>query len=130
MQPEERRLFLRVGIPGLCLILVGGGLAVAGDVRGTPVLMAVGFPIAGVGLVVWALVVHRLTHKASPPLKAWTRARMEGAAANKFNTAVCSVLVLVGIWQLVRAPSVFYLVFVVGAVGMLGVFVRRGWPDR
>ena len=130
MQPDERRLFVRVALPGIVLFLVGSGLAIAGDATKTPVLMAVGFPILGVGFIGWAVVGYRLTFKASPALKAWNKARMEGPAANKFNTAVCSVLVFFGIGQLVADPSPFSVVFAIGTIGMLVTFVRRGWPDR
>jgi len=65
MQPEERRLFLRVGIPAFLLFLIGGGLATVGDQPMTPALMVVGFPILAVTFIGWAVVVHRLTNKAS-----------------------------------------------------------------
>jgi len=130
MQPEERRLFLRVGIPAFLLFLIGGGLAAVGDQTGTPALVVVGFPILAVGFIGWAVVVHRLTRKASPELKASNRVRVEGPAANKFNTAVCSVLVFVGLGMLITDPSPLAVVFAAVTIGMLVVFVRRGWPDR
>ena len=49
--PEERRLFLRVGLPGLSLFLIGGGIAIAGDMTKAPALMYVGFPMLGVGFL-------------------------------------------------------------------------------
>lgn len=130
MQPAERRLFLCVGIPAFLFFLVGGGLAAIGDQTGTPALMVVGFPILAVGFIGWVVVIHRLTKKASPELKASNKAWVKGPAANKFNTAVCSVLVVVGLGKVVTDPSPFAVVFAAVAIGMLVVFVRRGWPDR
>ena len=49
---------------------------------------------------------------------------------NKFNAAVCSVLVFFGIGLVVADPAPFSVVFAVGSIGMLVTFVRRGWPDK
>ena len=127
--PEERRLFLRVGLPGLFLFLVGGGIAIAGDMTKTLALMYVGFPMLGVGFLAWA-VVGVLTYKANPAFRAWAKAREKDPTVNKFNAAVCSVLVFFGIGLVVADPSPFSVVFAVGTIGMLVVFVRRGWPDK
>jgi hypothetical protein len=130
MQPNERRLFVRVGVPGMFLFLLGSGLAIAGETTRTPALMAVGFPVLGVGFIAWAMVVYQLTRKGSPQLMAWQRARVEGATANKFNTVVCSAIVIVGVVTLIESPSAFSLAFVVSATAMLVFFARRGWPRR
>ena len=127
--PEERRLFLRVGLPGLILLLIGGGIAIAGDMTKAPALMYVGFPMLGVGFLAWA-VVGILTYKANPAFRAWAKAREKDPTANKFNAAICSVLVFFGIGLVVADPSPFSVVFVLGAMAMLVTFVRRGWPDR
>jgi hypothetical protein len=127
MSPKERRLLFRVGIPGLLLFLCGGGLAIAGDQTGTTALMAVGFPMVGVGFVVWGAVVYRLTNRANPALKAWNKSVAEGPAANKFNTVICSLMLVGGAFAAVQRPHPFWLAwFGIGAV-MLLVFVRRGW---
>ena len=127
--PEERRLFLRVGLPGLILFLVGGAIAIAGDRTKTLTFMYVGFPMLGLGFLAWA-VVGLLTYKANPAFREWAKAREKDPTVNKFNAAVCSGLVFFGIGLVVAEPTPFSVVFVVGAVGILVFFVRRGWPDR
>jgi hypothetical protein len=129
MNPAERRMFVGVGLPSLCLFVVGGGIAAIGDATARPALMAVGFPIAVVGFIIWGVVVHRLVFNPSPALKVWQKDGVEGPAANKFNTAVCSVLAFFGLGMLIRDPSPFAVVFAAGSIGLLALFVRRGWPD-
>ena len=127
MSPDERRLLFHVGIPGLLLFLCGGGLAIAGDQIGTTALMAVGFPILVVGFVLWAVVAFRLTNRASPAVKAWNKSVTRGAAANKINTVICSLMLMGGAFVAIQRPHPFWVAwFAVGAV-MLVVFVRRGW---
>jgi hypothetical protein len=127
MSPGERRLLFRVGVPGLLLFLCGGGLAIAGDQTRATALMAVGFPILVVGFVLWAVVAFRLSNRASPALRAWNRSVFDGPTANKFNTVICSLMLLGGAFVAIQWPHPFWLVwFGIGAV-MLVVFVRRGW---
>lgn len=128
--PADARRGLLIGIPVFIFAATGIVLAAAGDQNGSTALLVAGLSCFGVAFLVWMVVVLQLTVWASPTTKAWNKAIVEGPTANKFNTVVCSVMLVVGVVLLLREPSLFNVVFVAVVAGMLVVFIRRGWTSQ
>lgn len=127
MPPEARRGLL-IGIPVFILAATGIALGSTGDRTGSTALFVAGIICFGVAFLVWMVVVVRLTYLARPEVKAWNQAITNGPTANRFNTVVCSLLLIVGVVATIQEPSAFWVMWLVVVSGMLVVFIRRGWP--
>ena len=125
MPPEAKRALLRFGIPVFAGALTGMAIGAYGDQTESRLLIVLGAGIFLVAFIVWAIVVSRLL--AKPHVKAWTRETQRGPAANKFNAVVCSGLVVLGVVQVAQEPSGFVVIFLLASVGMLSLFIYRGW---
>jgi hypothetical protein len=128
--PAEARRGLLIGVPVFIVAATGMALVATGDQIGSSALFAAGLCCFGVAFLVWMVVVLRLTVWASPSTEAWNKAFVEGPTANKFNTVICSVMLIGGVVLLLREPSPFGAVFVAVVAGMLVRFIRRGWPRQ
>jgi hypothetical protein len=128
MPPEAKRSLRRFGPPVVVAALLGMAIGAYGDRTESSLLIAIGVGIFMVAFLVWAVVVTRLL--AKPHVKAWTRAMERGPSANRFNSVVCSVLVAIGVIQISQEPSGFSVVFLLGSVGMLVLFIYRGWFSK